>query len=116
VLGENMMFSLDSFGEPKEKKEKVDGFYSAGAEEKTPLPFHDGAGKPVDGGIYPEKLQPESGCGRQPRNLSYTQGQKKDEGGLSTGDQQFLALGRALMQKPRLLLAEEPARGFSWGG
>ena len=32
---------------------------------------------------------------------------------LSTGEQQLLAMGRALMQKPKLLLADEPSLGLS---
>lgn len=34
-------------------------------------------------------------------------------GVLSTGEQQLLALGRALMQKPKLILADEPSLGLS---
>lgn len=38
---------------------------------------------------------------------------RQKAGVLSTGEQQFLALGRALMQKPKLLLADEPSLGLS---
>ena len=38
---------------------------------------------------------------------------KLKAGVLSTGEQQILAMGRALMQKPRLLLADEPSLGLS---
>ncbi len=34
-------------------------------------------------------------------------------GVLSTGEQQMLAMGRALIQKPKLLLADEPSMGLS---
>jgi branched-chain amino acid transport system ATP-binding protein len=38
---------------------------------------------------------------------------KLKAGLLSTGEQQLLAFGRALMQKPKLLLADEPTLGLS---
>lgn len=38
---------------------------------------------------------------------------KQKAGVLSTGEQQILAMGRALMQKPKLLLADEPSLGLS---
>ncbi len=43
--------------------------------------------------------------------LKDKKGQKA--GVLSTGEQQVLAMGRALMQKPVLLLAYEPSLGLS---
>lgn len=38
---------------------------------------------------------------------------RQKAGVLSTGEQQMLAMGRAFMQKPKLLLADEPSLGLS---
>ena len=41
-------------------------------------------------------------------------GKRKQKAGvLSTGEQQMLAMGRALIQRPKLLLADEPSLGLS---
>lgn len=92
----------------------MEGYFFAGAEEKTPLPFHGGAGKPGDGGSTRKGGNPKAEAEALLKLFPILKDKRKMRaGGISTGEQQLLTMGLALMQKPRFLLADEPTQGLS---
>ncbi len=78
------------------------------------VPADVGGGEPRDGRV-PVQAAPtrttSSGCSSCSRVLK--ERLKQTAGTLSGGEQQMLAIGRALMGKPRLILLDEPSMGLA---
>jgi branched-chain amino acid transport system ATP-binding protein len=79
---------------------------------------HVGGGQPAAGRLRPPSARRSRPCENHGRKSSpsfprLAERRKQEAGTLSGGERQMLAMGRALMAKPKLLMLDEPSLGLA---
>ena len=82
----------------------------------TGISAHDGRGKSRHGRLSAQRCGRDrrpTAIGSMPNFRALPSGRQQAAGTLSGGEQQMLAIGRALMSRPRLIMFDEPSLGLA---